>query len=251
MAAGQGTRLRPHTDHVPKCMVEAAGKPLISWQLEVLNSAGIADITAVCGYKEDKITDNRLNKVVNDRFASTNMVYSLMCAANRLHGNVIIAYGDIIYSKAVLEQLMRDERDLVIACDDLWLDYWSQRFENPLSDAETFKKGTNGLVASLGSKTDRLEDIEGQYIGLIKLSDAGCTRIKEVYQNASQTQGNVWNSSRTLDMAYMTDMLNHLASEGLLAYSPIQRGWIEVDDLEDLKIAGELIPQIVANNNNY
>ena len=41
LAAGQGTRLRPLTDHCPKCLVEFAGKTLLEQQVNVLKSCGI------------------------------------------------------------------------------------------------------------------------------------------------------------------------------------------------------------------
>lgn len=44
LAAGRGERLRPLTDHVPKPLLEAGGKPLIAWHLEKLAKAGFMDV---------------------------------------------------------------------------------------------------------------------------------------------------------------------------------------------------------------
>jgi MurNAc alpha-1-phosphate uridylyltransferase len=43
-AAGRGDRMRPLTDHCPKPLLEAGGKPLIVWQIESLAHAGFTTI---------------------------------------------------------------------------------------------------------------------------------------------------------------------------------------------------------------
>ncbi len=44
LAAGRGERMRPLTDHIPKPLLQAGGKPLIVWHIERLVAAGIRDI---------------------------------------------------------------------------------------------------------------------------------------------------------------------------------------------------------------
>lgn len=43
-AAGLGERMRPLTDHTPKPLIEAGGKPLIVWHLEKLAAMGVQDV---------------------------------------------------------------------------------------------------------------------------------------------------------------------------------------------------------------
>jgi MurNAc alpha-1-phosphate uridylyltransferase len=44
LAAGRGERMRPLTDHTPKPLLMAGGKPLIVWHIERLRAAGFAHI---------------------------------------------------------------------------------------------------------------------------------------------------------------------------------------------------------------
>lgn len=44
LAAGLGERMRPLTDHTPKPLLLAGGKPLIVWQIERLKAAGFTDL---------------------------------------------------------------------------------------------------------------------------------------------------------------------------------------------------------------
>lgn len=44
LAAGLGTRLRPLTNHIPKCMVPVAGKPILMRNIEWLRSQGVVDL---------------------------------------------------------------------------------------------------------------------------------------------------------------------------------------------------------------
>lgn len=55
LAAGLGTRLRPLTDTVPKCLVPIAGKPLIDYWFENLERAGVQNCLINTHHLRDRV----------------------------------------------------------------------------------------------------------------------------------------------------------------------------------------------------
>lgn len=55
LAAGRGERMRPLTDHTPKPLLEAGGKPLIVWHIEKLVAAGLRDIVINCAWLGERL----------------------------------------------------------------------------------------------------------------------------------------------------------------------------------------------------
>ena len=63
---------------------------------------------------------------------------------------------------------MNSKSSISIMVDLNWKKLWSERFDNPLDDAETMKFDDDLNIFELGKKTDSYSDIQGQYTGLIK-----------------------------------------------------------------------------------
>jgi MurNAc alpha-1-phosphate uridylyltransferase len=57
LAAGLGERMRPLTDHTPKPLLAAGGKPLIVWQIERLAAAGFRDLVINHAHLGQRIED--------------------------------------------------------------------------------------------------------------------------------------------------------------------------------------------------
>lgn len=248
LAAGQGTRLRPLTDYCPKCMVEVNGKSIIERQLKTMHTCGIRDedITVVTGYCSDVLRehfrDSAIRFVVNGEYETTNMVYSLMCAKSVIEqeNDILVSYGDIIYDAGVLEKILSSREDSAIIVDDGWYGYWSVRCENPLDDAETLMFDEQGYLTEIGQKTDDLDKVQSQYIGLMRFRGDGLKALLEVSAEAekrSREGKELWRTDRTYRKMYMTDLLQGMIDEGKrLKAVHIQRGWFEIDDRADLKV---------------
>lgn len=58
LAAGRGERMRPLTDHCPKPLLPAGGKPLLQWHIEALAAAGIHDIVINHAHLGQQIEDH-------------------------------------------------------------------------------------------------------------------------------------------------------------------------------------------------
>jgi choline kinase len=179
LAAGRGSRMGPLGGGRPKCLVDLEGRPLIARQIAALRRGGVDQIGVVRGYRAELIDFPGLTYFANERWAETNMVMSLAAAASWLRaGPVIVSYADIFYRRELVRGLSAAPGQLVIAYDRAWRSLWTRRFADPLADAETFRMNTAGQLLEIGGKTTRIEEIEGQYMGLFKFTPPAWTAVE-------------------------------------------------------------------------
>ncbi len=236
VAAGQGTRLRPLTNEMPKCMVKFKNKSIIDYILKAAKNCGINDIAIINGYKfevlEKYLKSENLKFFNNKNYDKTNMVSSLFCAEEFMDDDLIISYADIIYQKQILEKLMNSKDNFSVVVDRKWKELWSLRMENPLDDAETLKI-KNGSIIEIGKKANSYYEIEGQYIGLFKISKKIIHQVIKFYHNLNKA--GVYDG-KNFDNMFMTSFIQMII-DNLLNVTPIfiDGGWVEIDSLDDLK----------------
>lgn len=123
LTAGQGKRLRPITDRIPKAMVSVNGRPLLYNTLDNLyDIGGITEIGIVVGYMADYIKshvgDNYKGIPVkyfeNKRYAETNNVVSLYTAAEFCDDEMLLLECDVFCKKEVLELLKNSDAECAI-----------------------------------------------------------------------------------------------------------------------------------------
>ncbi|MBU6956866.1 phosphocholine cytidylyltransferase family protein [Pseudomonas sp. CVAP len=230
LAAGRGSRMKSLTDERPKCMVELRGKTLLEWQLVALRAAGVSEIAIVTGYKRELLADQGLIEFHNSRWAQTNMVSSLACAEAWLQAEpCIVSYSDIFYSPAAVQSLMTCKASLAVTYDPNWLELWTQRFGNPLLDAETFRLTPANTLAEIGNKPESADDIQGQYMGLLRFTPEGWAEVVRLRSALTPEQ---------CDKVHMTNTLQQVIDAGRVPIHaiPYTGEWGEVDSSEDLSL---------------
>lgn len=240
LAAGRGRRLGQLGDERPKCLVELGGRPLLERQVAALRRGGATQIGVVRGYRADMFDFPDFTYFDNGRWADTNMVMSLAAAASWLRcAPVIVSYADIFYRSELIAGLARAPGALVIAYDRSWRELWQRRFADPLADAETFRLDATGQLREIGGRTAQIQDIEGQYMGLLKFTPTAWAAVEALLGTLDQ-------SAR--DRLDMTGLLRRLLLARALPIGTFGTDgqWGEIDNPADVDLyqamiaAGEL-----------
>ncbi len=234
LAAGRGKRLGPLGDGRPKCLVELCGKPLIERQVAALRGGGVSEIGIVRGYRADMIQLPGVMYFENPRWSETNMVSSLCAAAQWLRsGPVIVSYADIFFRRELVRGLVASQDDLVIAYDRNWRMLWTRRFAEPLSDAETFRADSGGRLVEIGGKAKVVEEIKGQYMGLLRIAPAAWRAIEQLLDRLDR---------QARDRLDMTGLLQRLLGQHFpIATIAADGQWGEVDSAGDLALYERMI----------
>jgi choline kinase len=108
-----------------------------------------------------------------------------------------------------------------------------------LADAETFRVDSAGCLLEIGGKTARIEDIEGQYMGLLKVTPQAWRAIEALLDSLPAEIG---------DRLDVTGLLRRLLERGLAVHTFGTDGqWGEIDNPEDaalyenMVMAGDLV----------
>jgi choline kinase len=164
----------------------------------------------------------------NPRWAETQMVTSLACAGAWLQSEpCIVSYSDIFYSPAAVLSLTTCPAELAVTYDPNWLALWKKRFGNPLLDAETFRLTPEHTLAEIGNKPQSIEEIQGQYMGLLRFTPSGWAELLRIRSGLTTSQ---------CDKMHMTGTLQKMIEAGRLAIMavPYESEWGEIDSIDDL-----------------
>ncbi len=242
LAAGQGTRLKKYTQDLPKGMLSFMGKTVIERQIEMYRKCGINDIIVIRGFAADKIKYEDIKYYMNDDFANTNMVESLMCAKEEFNDDIIVSYSDILFEDRLLKGMMNAKGDFCCGVDDNWKAYWQMRYGRVDFDTESLAIDNNDNITELGLESPNLDAISARYIGILKFSKAGMDYIQEIMEDAYKLPADQpWQQSgKVVKKAYMTDLLNAIIESGKEVKAiHFNNGWIEFDTNEDYESALE------------
>ena len=228
-------------------MVELFGHTLLDWQLEIFRNCNIKDIIVITGFKKESTHVKDITFYHNENYDKTNMVETLFCAKQEMIDSIIISYGDIIFERKIIEKLLATQEDCVVMVDKNWKKYWKMRFSNPLQDAGSLKIDENGYITSVGQKVNNIEEIQAQYIGLMKFQGKGLEDFMKFYENSksiSLSGENPLNPNLPFEKSFLTDLLQgFIKYGGKIKALPISNGWLELDTLDDYNLYEKMYSQ--------
>ena len=239
IAAGLGSRLKKHTENLPKCMLDFGGKTLLQRQLDSYKINGIKNISLVRGYKKEKINYKGIKYFENSDYKNNNVLNSIFYAEKEINGNIIVSYSDILFNQTVVERTLKSDHDISVVVDIDWRGYYVGRKDHPISEAENVIFNSNNEVEKIGKINTGKEEVHGEFIGMIKLSNRGTEIFKEQFNRLKQIYWNKpFQRAKIFQKAYLTDFIQELVDIGVKVHCIIiESGWKEIDTVEDYKKA--------------
>jgi phosphoenolpyruvate phosphomutase len=222
----------------PKAMLRLRGKPILSWHADAFRRQGIRQIGAVRGYKKEAVDLPNLQYFDNDRYAETGELASVYAAREFLEGDLVIAYGDIVFDDFILGNLLRQGEGITIAVDSAWK-------LRGRADERRDLVMTSGTYDPLGKNTCKLEkmgsgvraeDVSGEWIGLLALQASKTALLRETLDQLAKEDPNLL---RTADLPAL---LNRLVQRGETVTVVHSYGhWHDLDEQKDLVLASEQV----------
>ncbi|MGE5183977.1 MAG: NTP transferase domain-containing protein [Acidobacteriota bacterium] len=252
IAAGRGKRLGPHTEGIPKCLVEVAGRPILGWVWRALEAVGVEELVVIRGYRGDILTKfvrdlvPRAIFVDNVEWQTNNVLLSLACARAHLDEPAYVTYSDIVFTREVAEAAARSPAEIGLVIDREFRATYEGRTEHPLEEGEVADLRPDGAVARVGKKALPPADALGEFIGLAKLGAAGMAGVSraldELKARFAGREDQPFQRAQRYRNAYLTDLWQHLIDAGTRVDPILIDGqWREIDTEQDLDRARVLL----------
>ena len=247
LAAGKGTRLRPETISIPKGMVKLFDKSLLEMQIDIFKKCSINDISIVTGYLADKITFPSINYFKNENFPSTAGNESIFCAKEKLQDCTIITYGDLVFEKAVLDQVIDFKGDIGIAVELDWKPHYDGRTLHQMSEADNVLFDKEDNILEMRKNIQKPDSKIGEFAGIVKLSKKGSNilskKLNELHALINQGLGSEAEAFNIKQSA-MPDMIQELIDSEINVEPIYVSGkWCEIDTPQDLEIARKIFEE--------
>jgi len=232
LAAARGD-LGELTRDQPKCMIDVRGQSLLMRLVSLLSDSGIRSITVVRGFGKGAIALNGVATVDNDRYADTGEVYSLACARDRLDGETIVVYGDVLFRRYILDGLLAADGDIVAVVDALGAVAGARATPRDLVAAERRFSGNylDDAPVRLCAVSPHLSKAQscGEWIGLARFTAQGAAWLRQEL-DLIETEGKLGG----MDMPML---ITRLAAKHPVFVHYITGHWLDVDTLDDLSNA--------------
>ena len=159
LAAGSGNRLQPLTDSIPKCLIEINGRPILERLIDNLYDNGFKRLVIVVGYMDHCIQrfvneyagDLTIELINNPLFQTTNNIYSLWLARNKIRESFLLVESDLVFESSQLDGLLYPNK-IAISRMQPWMNGTTITMDS-LNRVQAFGMGSNGYTEITRYKT--------------------------------------------------------------------------------------------------
>ena len=227
LAAGAGSRLKPLTDHMPKCLLKVGVKCMLEMTIENLLATNNSEIIIVTGYLENKIREFirerfphlQITYIYNKLYASTNNIYSLWLAKDEVLGDdMMMLDSDIVFDNRIISKLQNSGYKNCLAL---------KRHE--VHDEEIkVKTDAHGCVIEIGKEVN-VSQAAGESIGIEIFGIEALTELYFILDRKVVTEKEV---NQFYEAAFQ-----ELSDNNLFIVDTTEYFCMEIDTEEDLRIA--------------
>jgi 2-aminoethylphosphonate-pyruvate transaminase len=228
LAAGDGARLHPITQHLPKAMLPIGSETVISRLLRQLADGGVSQICVVVGYQGDLLRRHvtevaerlgtEVTFVTNNDYARTSTAFSVWLASAWAGiAPFLLIDGDLVVTDDVLIRMARRLRSTVA---------YERR---PITGPEEMKvavrvSGGKEVAARLGKDLPD-EEVAGECIGIALFDETGCRSLFDAFGAQDRDE---------LTTSYYERALNDVVAHLDVAMLQVDRAdWTEIDFITD------------------
>ncbi len=236
LAAGIASRLRPLTDHTPKCLLHVGDKRILELTIDNLVANNIKDLIVVTGYLEQQIRDFiasgypmlNVHYIYNEVYSSTNNIYSLWLAKDSLRNDeMLLMDSDIIFDQDIIKELLDSGYENCLAL----------KRHNVGEEEIKVKADGKGRVLEI-SKEVKPSEALGESIGIEKFGKETLKKLFDILDHKVLVEKNV---NIFYEAAFQELIKN---KEDIFVVDTTHLTCMEIDTAQDLEAAGALFSKI-------
>lgn len=233
LSAGQGSRLLPATQDLPKCLLPIGRHTLLEWQIRAIHACGLNDISVVTGFKAELMERElarlaapglKLTPVFNPFYKVADNSGSCWLARPAMQGDFLLVNGDTLFERAVLAKLLKSPpADITVTID-----------RKPAYDEDDMKVQIAGTQLKAIGKKLAMDTVNGESIGMLLFRNGGPKLFTDYIERLLRSPDGV--------AAWYLQVIHRIAQEHRVETCSIEGlQWGEVDFPADLEKARELV----------
>lgn len=235
LAAGQGTRLAPLTDHTPKTLLKVNNERLIDIIIERVLAVGVTEIIIATGHAsvvlKAHITETYpgvdIKFVDNPIYLETNSTYSLWLTKELIGEDIVTINADTIFNRGILQAMIDADHEISMSIDDTMV--------GELPEDNMKVTIIDGLIRD-ASKVIPPELTHGDALGIYRFKGAG---IKALFGKLDELV-----ATGVVDQLFTFAVKSIMQSTAVYPVSAHGLAWIEIDDHKDLADAEPVVRAI-------